>query len=40
MAHAGHTHFGRRRFADGGFYDYGLGCPYYTSYTWQYNCDY
>jgi hypothetical protein len=35
-------HFGYRgrRFARGGFYGYGLGCPYYTSYTWPYSCAY
>jgi hypothetical protein len=31
-------HFGgRRRFVGG---DYGLGCPYYTTYNWQYPCTY
>ena len=41
MAHVGHEHFGvgRRRFG-GGFYDYGLDCPYYGSYTWPYTCTY
>src|SRR5205807_9643757 len=40
MAHVGHEHlgFGRRRFG-GGYYDYGLNCPYYTSFTWPY-CTY
>jgi hypothetical protein len=35
-------HFGggRRHFARGGLYDYGLGCPYYQTYTWPYTCDY
>src|SRR6266436_30508 len=34
-------HFGgRRHFAHGGLYDYGLGCPYYQTYTWPYSCDY
>jgi hypothetical protein len=45
MARVGHEHFGvgRRRFAGGGFYDYGLNCPYYRNYTsttWPYNCTY
>jgi hypothetical protein len=32
---------GRDHFRGGsGFYDDGLGCPYYGSYTWPYNCDY
>jgi hypothetical protein len=33
-------HFGggRRHFARGGLY--GLGCPYYQTYTWPYTCDY
>jgi hypothetical protein len=30
---------GRDRFG-GGFYDGGLGCPYYRSYTSPYTCDY
>ena len=30
-------HFGRHRFVGG---DYGLGCPYYTTYDWQYPCVY
>jgi hypothetical protein len=41
MVHVGHDHFGhfgRRRFG-GGFYDYGLDCPYYASYTLPY-CTY
>jgi hypothetical protein len=37
-------HFGYRgrHFARGGFYGYGLGCPYYTpyTYTWPYSCAY
>ena len=35
-------HFGggRRHFARGGLYDYGLGCPYYQTYTSPYTCDY
>jgi hypothetical protein len=40
MAHVGHDqfgHFGRRRFG-GGFYDYGLDCPY-PSYASPY-CTY
>jgi hypothetical protein len=45
MAHLGHEHFGagRRRFVGGygGYYDYGLDCPYYGSpYYWPYTCDY
>jgi hypothetical protein len=44
MAHVGHEHLGveRRRFVGGGFYDYGLDCPYYnySSSTWPYNCTY
>jgi hypothetical protein len=42
MAHIGHERLGagRRRFVGGGLYDYGLGCPYYTSYTWPYTCNY
>jgi hypothetical protein len=38
VARAGHEHYGygRRR----GFYDYGLDCPYYQSYTWPYTCTY
>jgi hypothetical protein len=41
MAHAGREHFGgRRHFIGGGFYDDGLACPYYTSYTWPYACTY
>jgi hypothetical protein len=34
-------HFGgRRHFARGGLYDYGLDCPYYQTYTSPYTCDY
>jgi hypothetical protein len=46
MAHIGHEHFGagRHRFIGGGYggyYDYGLDCPYYGSpYYWPYTCDY
>ena len=41
VAHVGHDHFGgRRHFARGGLYDYGLGCPYYQTYTWPYTCTY
>jgi hypothetical protein len=43
LAHAGHEGFGRRRFVGGGFYDDGLGCPYYPNYTsstWPYTCTY
>jgi hypothetical protein len=36
----GHFGGGRRHFARGGFYDYGIGCPYYTSYTSPYYCTY
>ena len=32
----GRDHFGAR----GGFYDDGLGCPYYRSYASPYTCDY
>jgi hypothetical protein len=41
VAHADHAHFGRRRFS-GGYYGYGLDCPYYPTYayTWPYNCTY
>ncbi|MDB5634313.1 MAG: hypothetical protein JWR49_3168, partial [Tardiphaga sp.] len=27
-------------FARGGFYDYGYGCPYYSTYNWPYTCPY
>jgi hypothetical protein len=42
--HMGHDHFGagRRHFV-GGYYNYGLDCPYnpnYTSRTWPYTCTY
>jgi hypothetical protein len=44
IAHVGHGRFGggRHRFAGGGYYDYGLGCPYYPTYTYNYPyyCDY
>jgi hypothetical protein len=42
MAGMGRGHFGegRHHFARGGFYDYGYGCPYYTSYNWPYSCAY
>jgi len=36
----GHFDLGRRHFARGGFSDYGLGCPYYTPYSWPYTCNY
>jgi hypothetical protein len=39
MAHLDHHHFGRRYFG-GGYYDNGLDCPYYRSYTWPYTCTY
>ena len=44
MAHVDHDHLGagRRRFV-GGFYDYGLDCPYnpyYTPSNWPYTCTY
>jgi hypothetical protein len=44
MAHMDHDHFGagRHHFV-GGYYDYGLDCPYnpnYTSRTWPYTCTY
>jgi hypothetical protein len=35
----GHMAMGRDRFG-GGFYDDGLGCPYYRSYASPYTCDY
>jgi hypothetical protein len=35
MAGMRRDHFARR-----GFYDYGLGCPYYTPDTWPYSCTY
>jgi hypothetical protein len=45
VAHFGHEHLGvgRRRFVGGGFYDYGLDCPYYPNYTsttGPYTCTY
>jgi hypothetical protein len=42
MAHVDHDHIGvgRRRFVGNGFYDYGLTCPYYPSYTSPYTCTY
>jgi hypothetical protein len=42
MARVDHQHFGvgRRRFIGDGIYDYGLDCPYYTSYTLPYTCTY
>jgi hypothetical protein len=41
IAGIGHDHFGgRRHFGRRGFYDYGLDCPYYTSYTPPYTCTY
>jgi hypothetical protein len=38
----GRDHFGvaRRHFGAGGIYDYGLDCPYYTSYIPPYTCTY
>jgi hypothetical protein len=37
----GHMAMGRDHFgARGGFYDDGLGCPYYRSYASPYTCDY
>jgi hypothetical protein len=44
MARLDHGRFGagRRRFG-GGYYGYGLDCPYdpyYTSYNWPYACSY
>jgi hypothetical protein len=35
-----HLGIGRRHYVNGGLYDYGLGCPYYTSYTPPYSCTY
>jgi hypothetical protein len=35
----GHFGEGRRHFVRGGYYDYGYGCPYYTSYNYPY-CTY
>jgi hypothetical protein len=44
MAHLGHEHFGagRHRFAGGGYYGYGLDCPYEPYYTYDnpYGCAY
>jgi hypothetical protein len=39
MAGVRRDHFGhgRRNFVGG---DYGLGCPYYTRYSWPYTCNY
>jgi hypothetical protein len=37
---AGHSGYGGRRFARGGFYGYGLGCPYYRPYSSPYTCNY
>ena len=43
-AHFGHSRFdgGRHRFAGGGYYDDGLGCPYYPYYAYNspYYCNY
>jgi len=39
FARMGHDHFGRRHYARG-FYDYGLDCPYYPTYTAPYYCNY
>src|SRR5947209_1896889 len=35
-------HFGgeRHHFAHRGIYDDSLGCPYYTTHSWPYTCDY
>ena len=44
MAGIGRGHFGgERRFGGirrGGYYGYGLGCPYYGTYSWPYACNY
>ena len=44
IAHVGHGRLdgGQRRFAGGGYYDYGVGCPYYPYNTLSrpYYCDY
>jgi hypothetical protein len=32
--------YARRDLVRGGLPDYGLGCPYYTSYSLPYNCTY
>ncbi|QDW41248.1 hypothetical protein FFI89_031450 [Bradyrhizobium sp. KBS0727] len=43
MARMEHDHFGAGRRHFGGYYDYGLDCPYnpnYTSSTWPYTCTY
>jgi hypothetical protein len=44
MAHLGHEHFGagRHRFVGGGYYGYGLDCPYEPYYTYDnpYGCAY
>jgi hypothetical protein len=41
MAGMGRDHFdgGRRRFG-GGYYGYGLDCPYYQTYYWPDTCTY
>src|ERR1700730_348105 len=36
----GHFDGGRRHFAGRGFYDDGLGCPYYVRYNRPYDCTY
>ena len=36
----GHFDGGRRHFAGRGFYDDGLGCPYYVLNNWPYACTY
>ena len=38
--HRDHFGYGRRHFVRGGLYDYGLGCAYYTRYSWPYTCTY
>jgi hypothetical protein len=40
VGHEGHDHLGGRRYYGGGYYDYGLDCPYYQSYAWPYTCAY
>src|ERR1700730_13018306 len=36
----GHFGYRGRHFAGGRYYGYGLGCSYYTPYTWPYTCTY
>jgi hypothetical protein len=38
--HRDHFGYGRRHFARGGLYGYGLDCPYYQPYSWPYTCNY